>query len=183
VQERQVTRRALVRLSAETKIADTTPYTFNWSLQLTAPDPIRYSTDQHTASCGLPQPGLGIQFPIQQWPLDFGQPSGGSLVLGNAGTVTTWPVWTITGPCNQPVIRSATTGQALGFGLTLAGGDVLVVDVSARTVRLNGASRRSALLPGSTWFGVPPGNTGILFDAQRTDTTAVLAAAWRDAWI
>jgi hypothetical protein len=183
VQERQVTRRAMVRLSAETKIADTTPYTFTWSVQLTAPDPIRYGVDQHTANCGLPQPGLGIQFPIQQWPLDFGRPSGGSLVLGNAGTVTTWPVWTITGPCAQPLIRSATTGRSLGFGLSLTGGDVLVVDVAARTIRLNGASRRAALLPGSTWFGVPPGNTAVEFDAQRTDTPAVLAAAWRDAWI
>src|SRR3954471_18409285 len=106
VQERQVTRRALVRLSADTKIADTTPYTFTWSLQLTAPDPIRYGTAQYTAWCGLPQPGLGISFPIQQWPLDFGLPGGGSLVLANAGTVATWPVWTITGPCVQPVIRA-----------------------------------------------------------------------------
>jgi hypothetical protein len=183
VQERQVARRALVRLSAETKIADTTPYTFTWSVQLTAPDPVRYGIDQHTATCGLPQPGLGITFPIQQWPLDFGRPAGGSLVLRNAGTVATWPVWTVTGPCTQPVIRAPTTGQSLGFGLSLAGGDVLVVDVAARTIRFNGASRRSALLPGSSWFGVPPGTTGIEFDAQRTDTSAVLAAAWRDAWI
>ena len=150
---------------------------------MTAPDPIRYGTEQHTASCGLPQPGLGIHFPIQQWPLDFGHPSGGSLVLANAGTVATSPVWTITGPCAQPVIRAATTGRSLGFGLSLASGDVLVVDVAARTIRLNGASRRAALLPGSTWFGVPPGTTGVEFDAQRTDTTAVLSAAWRDAWI
>ena len=41
----------------------------------------------------------------------------------------------------------------------------------------------ATLLPGSTWFGVPPGTTGVEFDAQRTDTTAVLSAAWRDAWI
>lgn len=183
VQERTLTRRALVRLSAETKIADTTPYTFTWSLQVTAPDPIRYSVDQHTAVCGLPQPGQGITFPIAAWPLDFGQPQDGSMVLGNAGTVTTWPVWTITGPCVGPVIRKASTGESLGFGLSLFGGDVLVVDVAAHTIRLNGASRRATLLPGSTWFGLAPGNTGVEFDAQRTDVPAVLSAAWRDAWI
>jgi hypothetical protein len=183
VQERLVTRRAMVRLSAETKIADNTPYTFAWSMQVTAPDPIRYGVEQHTALCGLPQPGLGIAFPIAAWPLDFGSPQDGSMVLSNAGTVTTWPVWTITGPCVQPVIRNAGTGDSLGFGLPLYGGDVLVVDVAARTIRLNGASRRAALLPGSTWFGLPPGSTGVEFDAQRTDTPAVLQAAWRDAWL
>ncbi|MFN2494683.1 MAG: phage tail protein [Pseudonocardiaceae bacterium] len=183
VQERALARRALVRLSAETKIADATPYTFDWSLQLTAPDPIRYGVAQHTALCGLPQPGVGIEFPIVRWPLDFGTPSGGSMALGNAGTVTTWPIWTITGPCNQPVIRHASSGRSLGFGLSLHDGDVLVVDVAARTVQQGGASRRAALLPGSTWFGLPPGTTGVEFDALRTDTPAVLSAAWRDAWI
>lgn len=183
VQERQVVRRAMVRLSAETKIADASPYTFDWSLQLTAPDPVRYGVAQYTAVCGLPQPGVGIAFPIQQWPLDFGVPSGGSMVLANAGTVWTWPRWTVTGPCNQPVIRQSATGESLGFGLSLFGGDVLVVDVAARTVKLNGASRRAALLPGSTWFGIPPGTTGVEFNALRTDTPAVLSAAWRDAWI
>jgi len=183
VQERLVARRAMVRLSAETKIADATPYSFDWSIQLTAPDPIRYGVEQYAASCGLPQPGAGIAFPIGQWPLDFGASGGGSMTLTNAGTVTTWPRWTITGPCDQPVIRHATTGRSLGIGLPLYDGDVLVVDVAARTVRLNGASRRAALLPGSAWFGLPPGITGVEFDAQRTDTPAVLSATWRDAWI
>lgn len=183
VHEHLVTRRALVRLSAPTKIADTTPYTFDWSLQLTAPDPIRYGVAQHSALCGLPQPGAGLGFPLVTWPLDFGVSVEGSMALVNAGTVTTWPVWTVTGPCNQPVIRHATSGQALGFGLSLLEGDVLVVDVAARTIRLNGASRRAALLPGSAWFGLAPGTTGVEFDAVRTDTPAVLSATWRDAWI
>jgi len=183
VRERLTTRLAMVRLSAETKVADRTPYSFSWSLQLTAPDPVRYGTDQRTAICGLPLPGTGVVFPITAWPLDFGEPADGSMGLANAGTVTTWPVWTISGECVQPVIRNAATGQTLGFRLAMTGGDVLVVDVAARTVRLNGASRRAALLPGSTWFGLPAGTTGIEFDALRTDAPAVLAVAWRDAWI
>jgi hypothetical protein len=186
VTERLMTRRALVRLSSETKIADTTPYTFAWSVQLTAPDPFRYGAQQYTALSGLPKPGNGLVFPLTGWGttgLDFGEPSDGALSLSNAGTVTTWPVWTITGPCVEPVVRNSATGESLGFGLSLGDGDVLVVDVAARTVRLNGASRRASLLPGSTWFGLRPGNTGVEFDARRTDTTAVLSVVWRDAWI
>ena len=182
VRERQVTRMAMVRLSAETKIADTTPLTFDWSLQLTAPDPIRYGLERHTVFCGLPRPGEGIGFPIEKWPLNFRPSSGGSMALTNAGTVTTWPVWTVTGPCDRPVIRHATSGASLGVDLSLLGGDVLVIDVAARTVRFNGASRRAALFPGSAWFGISPGTTGVEFDARRTDTPAVLSATWRDAW-
>ena len=183
VRELLTTRQAMVRLSAETKVVDQTPSSFTWSLQLTAPDPVRYGAEQRTAICGLPLPGTGVAFPIASWPLDFGEPAGGSMALANAGTVTTWPVWTISGQCVQPVIRDAATGRTLGFRLTMTGGDMLVVDVAARTIKLNGASRRAALLPGSTWFGLPAGTTGIEFDALRTDAPAVLSVAWRDAWI
>lgn len=182
VRERTVTRQALVRLSAATKIADRTPDTFEWSLQLTAPNPLRNGAEEHIASCGLPRPAAGLAFPAS-FPLQFGDSVGGSLALNNAGTAVAWPVWTITGPCNQPVIRNNSTGEWLGFGLRLLDGDVLEVDVSARTVRLGGASRRAALLPRSTWFGLPPGGTSVDFDAANLDETAVLTAVWRDAWI
>jgi hypothetical protein len=194
VRERTVTRTARIRLSGQTKISDQTPYTFTWSVQLTAPDPLRYGTDTATASCGLPQPAAGLTFPIQApggtgpsstWPLDFGQPAGGSLALANAGTAISWPVWTVTGPCDNPAIRNASTGEWLAFGLSLSVGDTLWVDTAARTVRLgapDGPSRRAALVTGSTWFGLPPGETTVTFDAQRTDSSAVLAVTWRDAW-
>src|SRR5215468_4116681 len=86
VQERTVQCGARVRLSGQTKIADQTPYTFAWSVQLTAPDSVRYGTVPQVASCGLPQPGHGLTFPLTTWPLEFGEPTGGSLALTNAGT-------------------------------------------------------------------------------------------------
>jgi len=74
VRERTVNRRALVRLSAGTKVVDTTPVSFDWSLQLTAPDPLRYGSDVHRQSCGLPRPGAGITLPLA-FPLQFGNRS------------------------------------------------------------------------------------------------------------
>lgn len=182
VREPTATRRALVRLSAGTRIAERSPVSFEWSLQVTAPDPLRYGADEHSASCGLPRRGEGVRFPLD-FPLEFGEPAGGSLVVTNRGTALTSPVWTITGPCEQPVIRNDSTGEWLAFGLTLLAGDNLVVDVAARTVRLGGASRRSTLLPQSTWFGLPPGETTIGFDAFNREQPAVLTVMWRDAWI
>jgi hypothetical protein len=183
VRERTVTRRALVRLSSGTKVVDTGPYTFDFSLQVTAPDPLRYGAEEHRESCGLPKPGPGVTFPLA-FPLSFGKPAGGSMALVNAGTATAWPVWTVTGPCVRPVIRNNSgVGKRLAFGLRLGVNDTLTVDVAARTVRLGGASRRSALLPGSSWFGLPPGTTVIGFDAQDPTESATLTAVWRDAWI
>jgi hypothetical protein len=182
VRERTVTRRALVRLSAGTKIVDRSPISFEWSLHVTAPDPLRQGVTEYTAFCGLPKPGSGMNFSMT-FPLQFGEPTGGSLVLANAGTATSWPLWTVTGPCSQPVIRNDSTGQRLAFDLPLLEGDTLVVDVAARTVWLGGASRRAALLPRSSWFGLPPGNTVIGFDAFNPHESGVLTVVWRNAWI
>lgn len=182
VRERTVTRRALVRLSAGTKVVDTTPVSFDWSVQLTAPDPLRYGAEVHQASCGLPRPGAGIAFPLV-FPLEFGEPADGTLAVTNAGTTVAWPVWTVRGPCTQPVIRNDATGERLVFALSLTEGDVLVVDTAARTVFLGGASRRAALLPTSTWFGLPPGNTTIGFSAFDNTASGTLTVSWRDAWI
>ncbi|MFD9890640.1 phage tail protein [Amycolatopsis sp. NPDC059027] len=182
VQERTVSRRALVRLSAGTKVVDTTPVSFDWSVQLTAPDPLRYGADVHELSCGLPRPGPGITFPLK-FPLVFGRSEGGTLAIANAGSATAWPLWTITGPCTQPVIRNDSTGQWLAFSLSLFEGDALVVDVAARSVFLGGVSRRSALQPRSSWFGLPPGNTTIGFDAFDDTAAGALGVRWRDAWL
>jgi hypothetical protein len=185
VQEWTLARRAMVRLSAGTKVVDKSPYTFEFSLQMTAPDPLRQGTEVHTATCGLPRPGPGITFPLDfgDSGLQFGEPVSGSLGLTNAGTAISLPLWTVTGPCDQPVIRNDSTGQRLAFGLRLLDGDTLTVDVAARTVLLGGASRRAALLPRSTWFGLPPGNTTIGFDALDSTQPGTLTATWRDAWV
>ncbi|GLY43540.1 hypothetical protein Amsp01_095630 [Amycolatopsis sp. NBRC 101858] len=181
VAERTVRRTAQVRLSSAIKIVDTTPVSFDWSIQVTAPDPLRYG-DPHDATCGLPRPARGMAFPVR-FPLVFGQGEGGVLALVNSGTATVRPVWTITGPCDQPVIRNDSTGERMAFSLSLAEGDVLTVDSAARTVFLGEASRRAALLPRSKWFGLPPGSTTIGFEALDNTATGKLTAHWRDAWI
>lgn len=184
VTEPHVTRQALVRLSAETKITDRKAGAFDFSLQMTAPDPLRYSFELNGASCPLPTSAGGLAFPLS-FPLDFGKGStGGRLSLRNAGTAPSWPVWRISGPCDGPVITNTVTGAEIAFGLTLRSGETLDVDTDARTVLLQGtASRRSFLLPGSDWFALRPGLTQVAFRAAQHDPQALLRAEWRDAWI
>jgi hypothetical protein len=185
VTEPHETRRSMVRLSAETKISDRRNGVFDFSLQLTAPDPVRYNAVLNEAGCALPQsvPGGALEFPLT-FPLDFGEgPVGGRLLLENRGTAPTWPVWHIFGPCPDPVVTNPDTAERLAFGLTVQAGEELVVDTDARTVRLHGtASRRSTLLPGSAWFPLRPGANRVVFGATRTEPEARLTVDWRDAW-
>ncbi|MCK2236446.1 MULTISPECIES: phage tail domain-containing protein [unclassified Crossiella] len=182
VTEQGFDRHALVRLGAGTRIDDVTPYLFTFSLVLTAPDPLRYGSPRQ-AACALPQAAPGIRFPLT-FPLVFGQPVGGVLLLDNAGTVRSQPVWELRGPVRKPVITQRGTGARLAFDLDLATGELLEIDTAARTVRLGAASRRAALAPGSTWFGLPPGQTAVAFTAhQDRNDTARLTAHWRDAWV
>ncbi|MEV7091148.1 phage tail protein [Streptomyces sp. NPDC093085] len=184
VTEPHASRRVLVRLSSETKITDRKAGAFEFSLAMTAPDPLRYSARLNTRTCTLPSSSGGLVFPLE-FPLDFGPgSSGGRLVPENAGTAPTCPVWRISGPCVDPVITNTAGGADLSFGLTLQEGDYLVVDTDARTVLLQGtASRRSTLLPGSDWFPLPPGPTPVLFRARAYEPAARLTAEWRDAWL
>ncbi|WP_249227624.1 phage distal tail protein [Kutzneria sp. CA-103260] len=181
VREQLFTRQVQARLSGHAKMSDRTRATFEWSLQITAPDPMRYGSVAYQQNCGLPQPAAGLTFPLA-FPLDFGNPVGGSLLLTNQGTAPARPVWTIQGPCAQPTIVNQNTGQRLSFSLRL-GAETLYVDTAARTVLLGDASRRSALDPGSSWFTLPPGSTSVAFEAADGTDTARLVAYWRDTWI
>jgi hypothetical protein len=52
------------------------------------------------------------------------------------------------------------TGAVVQFDVSLSPGDYFEVDLGARTAVINGtASRRGALLTGSSWFDLPPGDT------------------------
>lgn len=183
VTEPNRTRRVMVRLAAGCKVEETTPYSFEFALTVTAPDPVRYSVGEHRLRTGPPRRGEGLRFPLS-FPLRIGEPSGGQLRPTNAGTVPTAPVWEITGPVEQPAIEQVGTGEQLAFDLTLTEEERLVVDVARRTVLLGGrASRRSAMRPGSRWFPLPPGRTDVRFAAWTFGASARLAVVWRDAWI
>ncbi|AGM09049.1 phage distal tail protein [Amycolatopsis keratiniphila] len=183
VTEPHVVRRAMVRLSGESKILDKKAGAFEFSVQVTAPDPLRYSAELRVATCPLPSAAGGLKFPLT-FPLDFGTgATGGRLSLENTGTVAAWPTWKIGGPCADPVIINTQTGEELAFQIQLAAGEVLVVDTDARTVLLQGlASRRSVMLPHSRWFPLGRGGIDIAFRAAAYDPATRLTAEWRDAW-
>lgn len=169
-------------------------YSFNYVtgvLEFTAADPLIYDSVQSSAGpTGLPSPTAGLTFNATP-NFVFGASTGGSMSVSNIGNYTTAPVWTITGPMTNPVITDNTTGLFFGVTVTLGTGDVLVIDMGAKTVTLNGtASRANQMLQGSTWFGFPGATTANptgtrsigLSSSDSAPVTGTFTAVWRNAW-
>ncbi len=154
-----------------------------FAIEMTANDPLLYSSSLHSASAGLPSPTAGLTFPVT-FDVTFGASTGGSMSVTNAGNYITAPTFTINGPVTNPTISFPATGQFMTLAITLGVSDVLVIDMGARTVTLNGtANRYNTVVTGSSWFGIPPGTWSI--GVASTDSAAVAAlftAQWRDAW-
>lgn len=94
-------------------------------------------------------------------------------------------VMTITGPVTNPIIVNDTVSSLMAFNITLGVGDQLVIDTQYRTVRLNGANRRSTMTyPG--WFDLQPapiaagGANFIRF--RSSGGTGTLTLTYRASW-
>lgn len=140
-------------------------------IEFTCPDPLIYDTLLQSASTGLPSPTAGLTFPVT-FPATFGASAGGSFQLTNTGNYVAPLVFTVTGPCTNPIVTLGS--QMLGFTVTLAATDTLVIDTGARTAILDGsASRTNTIMQGSSWLGLPVGTSS--FGFQSADSAAVAA--------
>lgn len=162
------------------------------TVQWVCSDPRRYSVVEQGASVGLPVSAAGaLDFspPGLAFPLDFhtSSRSGGTTVITNTGDVTAWPTFTITGPVTGPVIRNATTDQALVFDqeFTVAAGQTLTITTAPgfRDVLWVGQPARSRMTSAS-WFGLRRGATTIAFDSTGAYSSgALLTVSWRTPWL
>jgi hypothetical protein len=82
-----------------------------------------------------------------------------------AGSVQTWPVWTLRGPIAPGArLENTTTGRWMEVTTGLELGDELVIDTRPRrkSVRLNGVRAYQHLAhPGSTLWPLPPGENTV----------------------
>lgn len=179
-------RRAMVRLNDATKVSS--PYgidstAFDWSLQLRAPDPRRYAATDTVTTLTLPiGAGTGLTLPITV-PITLPTTvAANRATVVNDGTFATRPVVTFYGPVTDPVIANMTAGLNLAFDLDLLAGETLAVDFDARSVILNRTvSRAYAIVPGSAWWELAPGNTDVQYAAGAGTGPAILTYA--SAWI
>ncbi len=149
-----------------------------------AGDPREYSQAEHSTNVFLPTAAGGFSFPLS-FPLAFGTVStGGIATINNAGNIETYPVITIYGPVDTPILENYTAGKLLKFNLSVAAGDYLVIDFKAKTVKLNGtASRMTALASGWSWWNLAPGNNEFHYRASTYEAASYARVTWRDAWM
>ena len=133
----------------------------DFSLQLVAADPRKYSASEQTAETGLPADsatgldfaagsGAGLDFTSAAKGLDFGpQPVDGTgrAIVTNPGTADTAPTLALAGPLTPPVvITRPDNGASITFLDPLTSEQRLVIDTDRRLVLLGsdgvGTSRR-----------------------------------------
>jgi hypothetical protein len=84
---------------------------------------------------------------------------GNAATVFNGGTHTAYPVITLVGPLTNPALVDSSSGITMAFAITLAAGDLLVVDCRNKSVVLNGSASRRNSLSGLSWFSTPAGGT------------------------
>ena len=123
----------------------------------------------------------GIGFPLG---FDFGfgaavSPEGVTVI--NGGNRPSPAVITLPGPVTNPVVYNDTYSNTLEFEIEVATGDYLVIDLGARTVKINGSVSRRGALINPDWFLLEPGDNFIRYRASAGGSNPA-SIAFRNAW-
>lgn len=158
--------------------------TVRWAASIVGADPRIYSA---TLKGGSYDPtasiaGGGLVMPIAM-PLVFTTTTTSELIVQNQGKAPTPPIFTIHGPVDQPIIDNDTTLESIYLLANLGTADTIVVDVAARSVKLNGAERKDLFdSTRSTWFELPKGQNALRLRGNNMAVGVTsLGVAFRDA--
>jgi phage-related protein len=162
-------------------------YTYGYitsQVQFFCPDPSYYSSNTQTANLAYSPPTGRIYNRVYN--LVYG---GGSATITtdvqNNGWGQTYPLITLYGPIDNPVLGNSTQNAQLNFNVSMSAADVLVIDLYNKLITFNGTPARNLLISG-TWFSAQPG-TNLFFltgDAGSTLINVTQAVVtWQSAFI
>lgn len=163
---------------------------FGWQLPLLAAegrwlDPVVQTTPAASVA-SLSTDGLDWGSGGLDWAsggLDWGVSGAQSNVtVINSGNYPVWPVFTVTGPVQQPTLTQPDTGRQLLYSGNLLAGQTLVIDTSpdSRSVKLDGVDRFGFMLS-AQWTPVPPRST--LTWQYGGVGTGQASASWQNAYV
>lgn len=164
-------------------VYDTENVTMNsFKLEMTAENPFFLDNNSKNYSAGLPQKG-GFPLPAPV-PFPLGAPTGGKFTISNDGDEANFATFKIYGPCVNPTVRNATTGQGFQILTTIVEGDYIEVfrDQQGVFVYLNGITNYRRFLKGDL-FRIVLGNNLIKWNASTYNATALLEATFSDAYL
>lgn len=101
----------------------------------------------------------------------------------NNGSVDSYPVLRVYGPCANPVITHVESGRQIALGITVPAGERVTIDTrpGRRTVTRRGGGTLATTSPLAD-FTLPPGRSEIRWIASDPTATARLTVTWRDAF-
>ena len=170
-------RSMLVRRSDDVlpKYKDPQKRTFDWSIQVTALDPRKFSPTL-VASTFLPSTSGGLVVP---YTVPYKIPAvtvSGQVSLFNPGNETGPVRLRIDGPVSGPQVTHIGSKLALTFAssLVLGVGEWLDIDMEKRTVLANGQASRNKFITSRGWSGFEPGPNTWAFTAAAFNAAAKL---------
>lgn len=155
-----------------------------FKIELLAPDPTIYDNATGTAlTANVPKiVSGGYTYPVV-YPVIYAAGSSPTTVV-NSGTVSVYPTITLSGIMTNPIIQNVTTGQLFKLdGLTTSSGDVVVIDMRARSVLLNGGSIFADVDSASSWWPLQAGNNSISLTSSGGSDTVSAVVSWRSGYM
>jgi hypothetical protein len=185
VEEEDLTLQAAVLSTGDNKAKDKGATAFEWSLQLTAPDPRKYELTETVDGTVLPNSAdLGGRKYPRIYPLTYGGTGyrgSGRIRLVNNGNYRVPGILRVAGPTDWHTVTHVESGRSLHLTQPLSATDEVVYDLALRQVTLNGTIRND-LLASRGWFVFQPGQNTLLFRGHG-DATASLSASFYGAYI
>lgn len=149
-------------------------------LQLTAGDPLFYSTDggdlQTAHITRVAQGGYVTPYIL---PVEWDSGSSPTIVDNN-GNAIYYPTITLNDAAINPTITNQATGETFELTLTTVDGDEVVIDMLNRTVTLNGSNIIGNKTEASVWWGLIVGDNPIVLDSDSAGDTVSADIVWRN---
>lgn len=149
-------------------------------IQLEAGDPLIYRTDggdSHSANISrVVQGGYVTPYIL---PVSWDSGSSGTIVA-NGGDSVAYPVITLTNAALNPSVTNQITNEIFKLTLSMLAGDVVVIDMANRTVKLNGSSIMGNKTSDSTWWGLQPGNNPVVLNSDSAGDAVTGVLVWRN---
>lgn len=102
--------------------------------------------------------------------------------VNNPSSIIYYPQIVLQGRFTNPRITNNRTGEYVQLDATTSNGDTVVIDHYNRTVTLNGGSILPQRTPGSTWWGLLPGNNSISLTSDSGDDEMEAIIRYRIAY-
>lgn len=156
-------------------------YRSDYIIQLTAGDPLFYSTDGGDEQSAIVNRTLENGGYVTPYVLPVIWDTGGApTIVNNSGNAVVYPTITIHNETHDPILTNKATGEQFAMSINTNTGDELVIDMLNRTVKLNGSDVIGNKVDGSVWWGLLVGDNPIRLDTDTALDAGYAEIVWRN---